>query len=49
MAPVLRETDVFVDVTNAARGTREPESGADGVNCVVGTTGLSVEALRESE
>ena len=45
---VLRETDVFVDATNAivAPGNLGV-AAAMGVNCVVGTTGIGAEALRD--
>ena len=45
---VLGRTDVFVDVTNAAVAPGNLTLAADmGVNCVVGTTGIGAEALRE--
>ncbi len=45
---VLRETDVFVDVTNAliAPGNLAVAT-ASGVNCVVGTTGIGPEVMRD--
>ncbi len=45
---VLRETDVFVDLTNpeAAPGNLAV-AAASGVNCVVGTTGIGPEALKD--
>jgi 4-hydroxy-tetrahydrodipicolinate reductase len=43
---LLRETDVFVDVTNPAAAERNvPQAIKAGVNCVVGTTGFSPSAL----
>jgi len=45
---VLGETDVFVDVTNAAVAPGNLAIAAQmGVNCVVGTTGISDEALKD--
>jgi 4-hydroxy-tetrahydrodipicolinate reductase len=44
----LRETDVFVDVTNATVAPGNLALAASmGVNCVVGTTGISADALRQ--
>jgi 4-hydroxy-tetrahydrodipicolinate reductase len=46
LADLLRETDVFVDVTNPAATERNvPQAIKAGVNCVVGTTGLPPSAI----
>ena len=45
---VLRETDVFVDATNAVVAPGNLAVAVDlGVNCVVATTGMGPEALRD--
>jgi 4-hydroxy-tetrahydrodipicolinate reductase len=48
LAAALRETDVFVDVTNPAVAPDNLAiASAMGVNCVVGTTGIGAQALSD--